>query len=272
MDTELQISELEMLESMYPDKIKYDEPEMVGILKSGSFVDGFQISFRLSIWFEDVGKGISLSTNYPTHYPSDKKIEVHLRSDDFDRESQSRINLDIMQYIKESCEVGDLLMGVVISWIQENGVQYFNKTDKLAIPDKTLKPSLQKPFSRLWIYSHHIYSKIKRKNILNLSKDYKVNGFSMPGKPGIICLEGQFVEDMWNIIKSWNWKKIRVKIQEVSKPIEDEKTFCKFNDFTEINFLKSDQTRDYHMDFGEFQQFLTNYGFEYIFKELIGLK
>ncbi|CAB4064936.1 unnamed protein product [Lepeophtheirus salmonis] len=143
---------------------------------------------------KEILKSLHATNNHLKSFITSQEEKNHQK----DKENYllKKINLDIMQYIKESCEVGDLLMGVVISWIQENGVQYFNKTDKLAIPDKTLKPSLQKPFSRLWIYSHHIYSKIKRKNILNLSKDYKVNGFSMPGKPGIICLEGQFVEDI----------------------------------------------------------------------------
>ena len=45
-------------------------------------------------------------------------------------------------------------------------------------------------FTRLWIYSHHIYSKVKRRDMLELARDCAVTGFSLPGKPGIICVEG----------------------------------------------------------------------------------
>ena len=31
-------------------------------------------------------------------------------------------------------------------------------------------------FSRYWIYSHHIYSKIKRRNILDMAREYDVTG------------------------------------------------------------------------------------------------
>ena len=45
-------------------------------------------------------------------------------------------------------------------------------------------------FSRFWIYSHHIYNKDKRKSILEWAKELDLTGFSMPGKPGVICIEG----------------------------------------------------------------------------------
>jgi len=48
-------------------------------------------------------------------------------------------------------------------------------------------------FTRMWLYSHHIYSKYKRKDILNWATELKLHGFSMCGKPGIICLEGEHI-------------------------------------------------------------------------------
>ena len=45
-------------------------------------------------------------------------------------------------------------------------------------------------FVRYWIYSHHIYSNEKRRNMAQLSDDLGLHGFVLPGKPGIICVEG----------------------------------------------------------------------------------
>lgn len=54
-------------------------------------------------------------------------------------------------------------------------------------------------FSRFWIYSHHIYNKEKRKCILEWAKELGLTGFSMPGKPGVVCIEGpqDSCEDYW---------------------------------------------------------------------------
>lgn len=38
--------------------------------------------------------------------------------------------------------------------------------------------------SRLWIVSHHIYSKKKRKTIIDGAKSMNLRGFMKPGKPG----------------------------------------------------------------------------------------
>ena len=47
----------------------------------------------------------------------------------------------------------------------------------------------------------------------------------MPGKPGIVCLEGilDVCNDVWSIIKQWNWKKINVKFQEDPSPNQEER-------------------------------------------------
>lgn len=39
-------------------------------------------------------------------------------------------------------------------------------------------------------YFHHIYNKNKRRDILQWAKELCLSGFSVPGKPGIVCVEG----------------------------------------------------------------------------------
>ena len=130
-------------------------------------------------------------------------------------------------------------------------------------------------FTRLWIYSHHIYSKIKRKDLLTLASNYRLSGFSMPGKPGIICLEGR-TEDCsmaWSEIKSWNWKKIQVREQEEEKcdSFDQVESLRRFDGFSEVGFVKNSDTRDYHMDMGDFHTFLQDHNCGYMFEVYFGI-
>ena len=91
----------------------------------------------------------------------------------------------------------------------------------------------------------------------------------MPGKPGVICIEGHSsqVEEMWFRIRRMNWKKIAVKEKEdfqiKKKPIE---RFRKFDTFSELSFeVKSGKGREYHMDLGMFREFLKQRDCENIF-------
>ena len=93
-------------------------------------------------------------------------------------------------------------------------------------------------------------------------------------KPGLVCLEGSLEEcnDVWSVIKQWTWKKINVKFQEEENlnNMAELKLWRKFDKFEEIGFLKG-ETRDYHMDMGEFYKFLQTHHCDYMFKELFGI-
>ena len=71
--------------------------------------------------------------------------------------------------------------------------------DREAFPNIRESESKTCVFTRLWIYSHHIYNKEKRKCILEWAKELDLTGFSMPGKPGVVCVEGiqEHCEDYW---------------------------------------------------------------------------
>jgi len=81
----------------------------------------------------------------------------------------------------------------LISWLQDNAETYL----KASVCNQAIKRNKNNMddhttivFSRYWIYSHHIYSKFKRRDIMNLAKENSITGFCLAGKPGIICMEG----------------------------------------------------------------------------------
>ncbi len=226
---------------------------------------------------EDGPSTLEVSATLGRYYPASvDQLELHVKSDSFSRSSQADLNRIVKQQV-EGLGDGKLAVGIVVQWLQENWTGYCLKScqerEKPDVSPSRGKSGKSDRFTRLWIYSHHIYSKTKRKNILELSSDFQLTGFCMPGKPGIICMEGSArnCAEAWSAIKSWNWKKINVKIQEEEENVLDLDKLRRFPDFQEIGFVKTGETRDYHMDMGEFFIFLKKYDSDYMFKEFFGI-
>lgn len=170
-------------------------------------------------------------------------------------------------------------MGSVIQWLQDNGNEYIaaSKTEPTETADTRCKsPKKRDKFCRMWLYSHHIYSKFKRKAILDYAADMNLTGFCMPGKPGIICIEGDTVnvEDFWQRIRSMTWKKIVMTHREDFKLGEkSEAEFQKFQGFEEKAFDPwLGKGRNYHMDRGQLFQFLDKHGCGELFKMYFGVE
>lgn len=128
------------------------------------------------------------------------------------RAQQTQIHADLNAYLLENCKE-EVCVLTAVDWVKDNVQLYINKSLSAAPAPTKEASSLrsEETFSRLWIYSHHIYNKTKRKNILEWSKELGLSGFSMPGKPGIVCVEGpqSACEEFWSrylglvIFSSW---------------------------------------------------------------------
>ncbi len=192
---ELQLSELELLRSMFSDAndVRPDDPsleaDIIAYIESATekkCPPPTSLSYVVS-----VTPGARLHVEATAAYPSVETAELYLKTDFLGREEQASLNRELSQHLEESVGVGDLIVGVAVSWIQERE-ECFLQTAGAAGPVNTVSPPKKDllSFTRLWIYSHHIYSKIKRRDILGLASEHGLTGFSMPGKPGVICLEG----------------------------------------------------------------------------------
>lgn len=130
----------------------------------------------------------------PTDYPQEQP-EVYARAARLDRTQQCLLNKELSLVVKAQ-ESGEPCIYTLVSWLQDNVDAYLkasacnratdrDDTDKTGAGDRT-----DTVFSRYWIYSHHIYSKFKRRDVADLAKENSVTGFCLAGKPGIICMEG----------------------------------------------------------------------------------
>ena len=146
--------------------------------------------------------------NLPHDYPTTEP-DTFVRSNMLNRDQQHSLNKDLASFIL-SLDRGEICICSAISWLQENALQYVKvetepSSTKLRIKQgegsEENSPLL---FVRYWIYSHHIYSKIKRREILDLAHEYDISGFCLPGRPGIICAEGTALNcgEWWHRVRS----------------------------------------------------------------------
>ncbi|KIH44236.1 hypothetical protein ANCDUO_25744, partial [Ancylostoma duodenale] len=71
-----------------------------------------------------------------------------------------------------------------------------------------------------------------RSNLIHFAKKLNLTGFSTPGQPAVIVVEGESkaCEEYWKEVKSWTWKRISLRHSDVLKSSAD----MKFTEFREI--------------------------------------
>ncbi|GAB6029117.1 hypothetical protein CHUAL_004896 [Chamberlinius hualienensis] len=205
-NVEMQISEVDMVQSMYskPGEFLMDDPSVLADMRS--YLEGKELEFPIrkleySVNIKIDEKKFEIYFTLPPEYPT-VEPEIYVRCPCLTRELQHQLNKDLSAFIT-SMERGELCVGPVLLWLQDHDHLYPVSN---AVSQKVLSKHSGEVeedntnFARLWIYSHHIYNKGKRKTILELSKDLDISGFCLPGKPGLICAEGlsKNCEEFWN--------------------------------------------------------------------------
>ena len=227
---------------------------------------------------------MEIVSQLPLHYPT-VLPEIFARSDALSRQPQKQLNDDLLEHIMD-LERGEICINEAIQWVQDNIGKYMTQSEEPGETNSSVNPKKTKSqedqtFCRLWIHSHHIYSKIKRRDILDLGNGPGcLSGFCLPGKPGIICVEGprDETEEFWGRIRRWNWKKLSCKHRE-EIPLKDgdvKRTFDElrhFQGFEEKEFdVHGVRGREYHMDLGLFYKFLEEKQCGSVFKILLGVE
>lgn len=292
---ESQLAEIELLSSMFPsqDELDFSDPLAVALLRN--FVEGiaskegpptsrpqFQIKQRMQPSGPEPGTvDVIVSCAYPSEYPS-VLPEITVRCCRLSRSQQSQLHSDLGAFLRDNC-LGEVCVLSAVDWLKDHLHLY---TSALAQTVPTQRQDSPTPpsevFTRLWIYSHHIYNKTKRKSILEWAKELGLSGFSMPGKPGVVCVEGPQAacEDFWARVKVLTWKKIMIRHREdVPLTGRDEDTrepqtleaLRKFSGFEEAMF-DPHGNRGNHMDLGQLYHFLHERGLSDVFQMYFGIE
>lgn len=272
----LQVSEIEILQSMFVEgkELNVDIAslsEIKGFLSgSGNIPNRLEFTLKLfdNLKCEDY---LEVTCCVPLLYPRETP-EVFVNSSSLTREIHKELNDSTSEFLK-TLEPGELCLVTIIQWLREIWPGFFERSvqiircreGEISKPTSTKVEKHEEHLSRVWLYMHHIYSKTKRKHILDWAKESKLTGFSLPGKPGVICIEGDSAdtEDYFSRLRRLNWKKITCRHKEEN--IEQRK----FEDFKELDFHGGGNDR---MDFGEFFYFLVRHNLREMFKMLFGIE
>uniref|UniRef100_A0A182LYA1 RWD domain-containing protein n=1 Tax=Anopheles culicifacies TaxID=139723 RepID=A0A182LYA1_9DIPT len=227
---------------------------------------------------------VQILVELPHLYPALEIPRIVIRSSVIPRDQERMLTAKIEQYIEEEVvEREEPYVFQVVGWIQDNFTELLQTTgekkEQQTAPSKR-SGAANEPivFERLWIYSHHLKSKMKRQTIIKTARDLHLSGFSRPGKPAIICVEGQKrdTQEFWRTIKPLKWQKIQIKFNE-TEPVADEKEMAALRHFEtgfrEELFCEMDEdsdTEDQPMSMSLFMKFLEKHNCGYIKKELFG--
>ncbi|XP_066468579.1 RWD domain-containing protein 2A [Tiliqua scincoides] len=277
---ELQIAELEMLFSMFPNKGEITLQDENCFLNAQRYLNNtsedlpHKIEYSVAVTIDEPEVRVDLQVTLPHDYPH-VSPQLFARSSALDRQQQLQLNKDLTTYVA-SLELGELCICAAVQWIRDNSTPYLQNS-KLS-SEKAPKEIVPKiPFSRMWIYSHHIYRQELRKKIFDSAKKLNLTGFCLTGKPGIICVEGvkENCEEFWHVIRYPNWKHISCKHIESGEIERNEDNLHLFHTFKDLQFQAHGDyglRNDYHMDLGQFLEFLKEHQSEHVFQILFGVE
>eukprot|EP00300_Choanocystis_sp_HF-7_P009934 c16707_g1_i1.p1 GENE.c16707_g1_i1~~c16707_g1_i1.p1 ORF type:complete len:272 (+),score=49.96 c16707_g1_i1:1396-2211(+) len=215
------------------------------------------------------GRPIVLDLSISQDYPAEPPL-YSVGCSDFSREFQAQLHEDLVQIVTKDFSGQPSLLAIV-QHVQT--MAELVTTRHQAQPTSTQPTSTQTTLAREYIWSHHLYSKTKRKFILDTARNNSLSGFSCPGKPGIIVVEGEElgVRDFSSRVKSLTWQRIRTRHYESEscKSLAELESTRKFEKFKELAFQNGSST---HLDRSALLEYMTAHKQQQEFYILLGME
>ena len=243
------------------------------IIKRIPYLRCVSLDIRINIG-ENISDVVNVSITLPIMYPKESP-EVFLSSNGLTRERQGIWNSEMREYLKEIAN-GEQIIYNLLQWVKDNGEKHFHQlcstdTNKKELILDCKYDKQTATIDSMWLYMHHIYNKNKRRDIINWANELQLTGFSLPGKPGIVHVEGDVVnvDEYFMRLRRLPWKRMSC----VHRETFDDASKCKrtFQTFEELCF-DAHGSRDYHMDMGKFNMFLKEHKLGHMFTILFGIK
>lgn len=285
-----QCDEVEMLQSIFcnPGEMKISDhgilADMFDYLAGNIQHLNRKLDYTTRIPIPNSDRTFELHFELPLMYPALEQPTITVRSTlqvPNKQQLENEIRRKVYEYVdSEEVDRSTVYIYSIISWLQENLEKIMNDTPARTLPKLTDDPSTNTDsmieMERLWIYSHHLKSSIKRQDILKLAHELNLTGFSKPGKPGIICVEGEKgnTQEFWKCIRQWAWQRITLRLSETKAKTQSKcQQFRRFEKFRETMGSLDDAEKNsvVPINMSAFMKFLENHNCGYVKKELFQL-
>ncbi len=203
-----------------------------GVPTTASASGGGDVSFDIRLTL-DPTHILSVRVTLPSSYPDAAAPHITVSGNWLSSPNTIALNGHLQQQLKSLCAgaadstgTGMVVLGIM-SWMQEQSSELVSKYMTVAPPQPTAaSPTASTPTNsggddpnemiREWILFHHMYSTHKKKMILDTAKRLALSGLSVPGKPGLIIVEGTrgAVHEFVGVIRGLNWQKMSCKLTQ----------------------------------------------------------
>ncbi|PNS14753.1 hypothetical protein CAC42_1982 [Sphaceloma murrayae] len=213
-DKERQLDELMLLQSMYAQDFSWQTPSEQPT--EASDISDKEVSFglRISVY--------TLEVTLPASYPSSSKPSAYLQCDDTVSTNTRKAARSVLTNIRDRLEAGSECLDILIQELS-SALESFDTTtgedgECGKAPDADiLQQGIPQSYKRLLIWSHHLLATSKRKDIISWARELHLSGFSRPGYPGAVVIEGieVNVDEFETRIKALKWQALQVRGSEV---------------------------------------------------------
>eukprot|EP00730_Choanoeca_flexa_P002968 TRINITY_DN11248_c1_g1_i1.p2 TRINITY_DN11248_c1_g1~~TRINITY_DN11248_c1_g1_i1.p2 ORF type:complete len:284 (+),score=24.86 TRINITY_DN11248_c1_g1_i1:326-1177(+) len=267
------LDELELLRSMLTTKeLTIDSDILDRIEANPKLVSGIICTIHLHVTGEETSKGIcdiiaDISRDYPERLPA-----IRVRSSMLRNEAAARLCNDLQTHLNAEF-TGEQCLFEIFSWTQQHLADYTQATG----PDPPLPytQSHDRPLTimREYVYFHHIYNMTKRKNIVSWARQAGLHGFSVCGKPGLLCAEGpeESVKEYILRLRKLSWQKMQSKaVFFATCEGPDWTCSARYPPFEEL-VLDAHGTRGNHANMGQVRAFLEEHDDGEVFKAIFSI-
>ncbi|ALC40445.1 CG30338 [Drosophila busckii] len=271
-----QLEEFELLSSIYcaPGELQLLDAGVVAdfseLLKQEPIVSVERLSSHLEYIIKlslSGRRSVDVRIELPHLYPLLELAKISVHTTLLDKAKQQHLKQQTEEFLEQQRDTEQPYIYQLLSWLQEQiealMQRALSSAESSLVEEQQQQQQLGKTcaLERHWIYLHHLKSSDKRQEIVRLARHLHLSGFSRPGKPAIICVEGapEQLHEYYRSIKGLHFQKISLV------RIEQQQRKRRFDGFQEQLFNDSEQpSQDNIMSMSQFIKFLESHNSGYM--------
>jgi len=188
-------TEIELLESMYPDSISF-RPQNNDVTYTSALPDSSTAAILR----------LNLASTYPT-----SSLPAVVSATDHERRDVKEVIVEKTKDLEAGEEIIDAYIEAFNCALTEKSNQTASQSEKYISSSSSATVAPVAEYKTVIVWLHHLLNTSKRQQVL--APDYSISGVSKPGYPGILVFSGAAseVDEHVKDLKSLNWQAFQVR-------------------------------------------------------------